>query len=392
MTSTVLNMLLHATAAGILAYVTNAIALMPWRRSRDCHWTERARLLWPARVSRGQNVVVLPLLLGVAAAMLPPQDDGFWPLNALAGVCAVIGVSYYFDRETTPHLTAREWVRQTFAGYALRLSAWGIVALFGVFMPREWGWRMFAMMVSFLTLYLAAISGAVFPLLRAMGLFYEPTERMRRIAGETSDRMQVQVRGIMSIRSPYAVAYAWPTRGMIAFSERFMEICSDREVAAIAAHELAHLREPSLSIAGRIVGAMGLVPLVFIRPAVHALGGFVGLMLPMLTTWGLFKFSTWHSHRLEKKADATAAETELDAGDYARALEKIYRENQLPAVNPTSDSTHPHLYDRMVAAGLTPDYPLPNPPAKLTLAGQLYWAAVGAMVSIYVVEMVIRDG
>lgn len=49
------------------------------------------------------------------------------------------------------------------------------------------------------------------------------------------------------------------------------------------------------------------------------------------------------------------------AGTYARALEKLYEANLMPVVGPAKE-VHPHLYDRMIAAGVTPDYPRPTPP------------------------------
>jgi hypothetical protein len=74
---------------------------------------------------------------------------------------------------------------------------------------------------------------------------------------------------------------------------------------------------------------------------------------------------------MEKRADQIAADKQLQEGVYARALEKLYRENQIPAVNVNDRQTHPHLYDRMLAAGITPDYPRPAKPQRFTVMG---WA------------------
>ena len=54
---------------------------------------------------------------------------------------------------------------------------------------------------------------------------------------------------------------------------------------------------------------------------------------------------------MEKRADQLALNEQVQEGVYARALEKLYRENKIPAVNVNDKQTHPHLYDRMVAAG-----------------------------------------
>ena len=67
------------------------------------------------------------------------------------------------------------------------------------------------------------------------------------------------------------------------------------------------------------------------------------------------------ARRMETRADKIAAENVADPAVYARALERLYQTNQMPAVMPKrSAKIHPDLYDRMVAAGVTPDYPRPK--------------------------------
>jgi hypothetical protein len=75
-----------------------------------------------------------------------------------------------------------------------------------------------------------------------------------------------------------------------------------------------------------------------------------------------------------------AFKEEMNAGIYACALEKLYRENQSPAVNASKRATHPHLYDRMIAAGITPDFPRPARPKRLTIIG---WILVIAFAVLF---------
>ena len=89
---------------------------------------------------------------------------------------------------------------------------------------------------------------------------------------------------------------------------------------------------------------------------------------------------------MEKRADQTAAENQINEGVYARALEKLYRENQLPAINVNDRQTHPHLYDRMVAAGITPDYPRPGRPKKMIWVGTAYACALGLLLALLVMR------
>jgi hypothetical protein len=66
---------------------------------------------------------------------------------------------------------------------------------------------------------------------------------------------------------------------------------------------------------------------------------------------------------MEGSADAAASHHELDPGVYAAALERMYSYSKIPAVL-NRPGIHGHLYDRMVAAGVTPSYPRPAPPSR----------------------------
>jgi hypothetical protein len=73
---------------------------------------------------------------------------------------------------------------------------------------------------------------------------------------------------------------------------------------------------------------------------------------------------------METNADAVGHGNEASEGTYARALERLHEVNAVPAVLRARRVTHPHLYDRMLASGVTPSYPRPEPPPRLpTLLG-----------------------
>jgi hypothetical protein len=68
--------------------------------------------------------------------------------------------------------------------------------------------------------------------------------------------------------------------------------------------------------------------------------------------------------RMEKRADEVA-HTAVSPARYARALERLYEANLVPAVlSKKAAKPHPHLYDRVLAAGVTPGYPRPEPPSS----------------------------
>ena len=169
------------------------------------------------------------------------------------------------------------------------------------------------------------------------------------------------------------------------FSERLLEVMSDEELDSICAHEATHLTESKWVFIGRLFGALALYPLIFILPVIHRFGlpGLLMLFVPILA---LVFLPRWLAQRMEKRADAGAAQQAADPVVYARALEKIYEANCMPAAMPKrSRLPHPDLYDRMVAAGVTPTYEQPRPPGKMSwttflLAG-LLGLQLGALIS-----------
>jgi hypothetical protein len=91
-------------------------------------------------------------------------------------------------------------------------------------------------------------------------------------------------------------------------------------------------------------------------------------MLPGLIRMAFFKRL---GRRLEVRADSTASQHQEEAGVYAQALERLYEMNHMPAVMPNNKTVHPHLYDRLLAAGMTPAYPRPAKPETLSWHGAI---------------------
>jgi len=90
---------------------------------------------------------------------------------------------------------------------------------------------------------------------------------------------------------------------------------------------------------------------------------------------------------LEIRADQAGTSHESEAGGYAMALEHIYQLNHVPAVMPGKRTIHPHLYDRLLAAGVTPSYPRPKAPGKV---GLQTFAVCGMIVGAGVLALMLR--
>jgi Zn-dependent protease with chaperone function len=207
--------------------------------------------------------------------------------------------------------------------------------------------------------------------LRLMKILKPPSVRLKAIVDDVATRTGVPVKATWQIDAIVANAFALTASRDLVFTDRLLKICNDEEIAAICAHEIAHLGEPNIVLAGRLVGSLYLFPLIFVAPLLHrfAAAGLIPAFLGMISISG---FAGWLTRRMERRADRLASAKAADEGVYAGALEKIYRENQLPAVNAARLQTHPNLYDRMLEAGVKPDYPRPNRPKSTTLVGWLY--------------------
>jgi Zn-dependent protease with chaperone function len=108
-------------------------------------------------------------------------------------------------------------------------------------------------------------------------------------------------------------------------------LCSDDEIAAICAHELAHLTESKTARYARSTRFLAFLPWVFFNPLMHEFGvlAFYGLLF---TTIGMPYLSRSISRKLESRADQMTKANEGDAGTYARALLRLYEDGLLPAV------------------------------------------------------------
>lgn len=361
-----------------MAALANWAGLIAWRRAAGAPWTERARLLWPVRFTAGINVFLIPVILNQAHWFLFRETAHWWISDGIASFLGALLGCYPLDREIFPQLNFKNWRHQVIAGWGIRFGIWVALIAACVLMPENIGAKMLLVAGSYLVLHFAIQWGLFLKYLRLVNFLKPAEERLQQIANVAAMRMNVTVRATWQLAGPLANAFALPTTHELVFSNRLLEICTDEEISAICAHELAHLKESKGVLAGRLLGSLMLFPLIFINPSIHQFGT-IGIFLPYLGMFIIAKSTKWLSHRMEQRADQIALTEQSNEGIYASALEKIYRESQIPAVNVNNRQTHPHLYDRMLAAGITPDYPRPTKPRRLTLFGWLYAILAGAV-------------
>jgi Zn-dependent protease with chaperone function len=169
---------------------------------------------------------------------------------------------------------------------------------------------------------------------------------------------------------PMANALADFAGKSIGVTDAAMATWSDEELAPVIGHEMAHLSEPwwawavrfsMLFVLAMLVALPSATPLLVNNLASHnflvptLLAGYCAVL-------GLFVFHRRVYRQMEVRADAMARQVESVPGAFARALEKGYQVNLVPVVVASRRHRYPELYERMVDAGVTPDYPRPAPP------------------------------
>jgi Zn-dependent protease with chaperone function len=349
------------------------IALRRLRRAAGAPWVERARLAFPAREHVTQSMVFVPLALGGTVFFPLAPELGLAP--AVWGVIA--GLSAFFGVTIAAYRLERDLVRRDFAipprgvplRALLRVIALGPYALMVALIPAHWGWMAVAVVALGTALLTVQVAGGWMYILRCLRLARPASQRLAEVVELASRRVGVRPRASLELDSPNANALALPLRRELVFTVSLLAALDDDELAAVAAHELGHLDEPWGVFLTRqvvpylIVGAIAGIPLG------GSFGPIAGLAPSLLMLAG-FAILRRVGRRMEERSDRVAREHEgADAGTYARALEKMYEANLMPVVMRSKWMIHPHLYDRMVAAGVTPCYPRPDPPPKDSLAG-----------------------
>ena len=367
----------------LLTYSSNRLALRPWRKAAGRHWSEHARLLFPVRRAAAANVWVLPAVLSLGAWLALPEKSPHWSLVMLSSLAGCIAGTLPLDRAMFPRIPMRELLRHCAVSWIAQFLTWGVFITATTLMPDVFDSRAALITLAVLLLLFFWSKSGALGLYRLFGLCSPAPERLMRIVRDTAGKMGAGYRDVWLLRSPFANAFAVPASGRLLFSERLLDVLGDAEISAICAHELAHLTEKRSDYLLRYLAWLTFLPWIFLHPLLHRFdeGGFFLLMaLTILVPKALRGLS----QKLEKRADGIAQAHETEPGVYAGALARIYEDGLLPAVNSRKTASHPDLYDRMEAAGITPDFPRPARPVNMAWHGRIFAGALGfvAMLSI----------
>lgn len=350
------------------------------------HWTERARH-WEPIVTTFRTITVFSLMIGAALGWLVAGPFSLLPVepSVLLGVLggwlgAFAGQLIFFPRVTT--VTWRDMLRRSLIyrvcfGMSIPFVILSMFCISTQMTPFRWG-----AMGIFSALYLFASLWPPLKLANKLGALRVAGAREQQILASISERLNHKPRGLWLFDVGFANAFALYFSNNIVMTDQLLECVDEHELDTILIHEMAHLTD---GVSNKLGAASGLVVLALmpflIATAINELwaGGLIlGLMVALLI------FNRRSARQMEDHADATSSEHQFDEGVYARALEKIYAYNLFAAVR-HKRRAHAHLYDRMLAAGVTPDYPRPEPPPKHNLLNGGYSFLTWMLLCFFVV-------
>jgi Zn-dependent protease with chaperone function len=374
LTSLVTGLVLVLAAFGLgwlVARMGVAIGLRRLRRATGAPWWERARQIFPARSVILMDLIVLPWIVGmlVLYPIAMKLDLPGRPLGVLSGLACLFGI-VVVSRGLERRICQREGAVPR--GGPLRalmvIAMMGPLALVVALIPTRWGWPAILVLGLGLGLMLIHLAGGWLPVLRWAGWLRPASPRLASVVARASERVGIRPNRTFEVDSPNANAMAWIWPRYLIFTTPILDVLDDDELGAIAVHELAHLNEPRSVFFLRSFS--GLLPILGMAsiPLGFTYGPWVALTCPVLMIL-LLLVMIRVGGKMEERSDRVGRQQEGESsGAYARALESIYRANLLPAVMRGKRQVHPHLYDRMIAAGSPPDYPRPAPPPRNGLA------------------------
>jgi Zn-dependent protease with chaperone function len=353
--------LIHFVSALLLTVILNALVLIPWRRSKraGAHWSEQARVLFPARRSAQMNLAFIPMLCLVVQVCVLSTDSPVPLWFAAAALPGAILGSYRFDRALYPETGFGKWLQQVTVSWILTMASLSLIWLGIALMPKTWDWRIGAVTGGVLLSRAWLIWGGGLWLCRLLGALAPTPPRLTAIVEKLASRFQIPPPRSWTTQALMANAWALPHTQTLVFTHLLLDHLTDEEVEAITAHEFAHLTESRGALVARTFFQLNFLPWLFVQPMVHTWDLPIAVLVASGISWLWTMCSRHFSTRMERRADTMARGETEDKTTLALALLRIYQVNQIPAVMPGKHLTHPHLYDRMLDAGVTPDFPRP---------------------------------
>jgi len=345
----------------ILTILLNRWSLGDWEQTATEHWTERARRFFPIQSSAQLNLFLGAInagLLGYWTARVGPAGV---VLFGLAGLVGGLAGNYFINRRIEPRWTPRRYSVAVARGWGILLLIAGAFFTAHSMIGAAFDSRAVLVVAIFLAANVWFVTAGAYQLLRFLGALRRAEPHLESLVQSEADRLGIRVKEVSILDDLRPLAFAMPIGRRVFLTDSLCRELSPLELRSVVVHELGHLTEPGPILAGRILGQLLLVPLLLMKPLAVASSGWA---IPLLLTTfvGLICGSKLLSRRMERRADQLASLGSDRSVAYAAALEKIYSLNLLPASGIARGRAHPDLYDRMIGAGIQPDYPRPKAP------------------------------
>lgn len=363
----------------VIGLVPVAAVRITLRRLRAAdHWTVRARDVYAARMAVVWGLLIVPaasLLLSTQAVgpLAPASPWLFGTAGALAAIAVASTTSWRLEGSVLGQPVGE--LRRYLTVVAVRwLPLVAIIAL-GISAPSR-------LASPWMTAWI------VTALLLGLGLRLQPTwlakTRLARPAGRTldtmvreaGDRLGVEVRSVLVIDHHLPNAFAFPWLRTVAFTKGAVATLGHDELEAVTLHELGHLNEPGAMVFLRQAVHFVWIPVAALRP-IHGSFGVVGVIAVLAALVALLVVVRRLATRMEARSDAQVLEHVHESTVYARALEKLYRIGNIPAV--LKRAPHGQLHQRLETAGVAPDFTPPAPPSIRVLLACAVTAGILAL-------------
>ncbi len=346
-----------------LAYALRALLVHRLRPAWAAHWSELARQAWALRSLLLLALLGLALIavsqvaFGYEPATAIPASISMWPMIVIV-VLPLVSVRNGFERRIGALPPTSQTVREAWG--VILIFAPGTLLLFGLGVARLGTTpRGFWLGIVISVVYLLFAWFVTVKLARALGLLRPARESIVNAVTRAAVAMNRPVPESYELVWSRANAAALLKFNWVFFTTRAADALSDAELEAIAAHEIAHLAEPNRVYWLRLLGNLTWLPAAIGILCVTS-GNPVGILIAGFGTGIAQAIKNHYTRWLEQRADHGARETV--GSSYATGLETTHRLNLIPAV--LKGSSHPSLYDRMLAAGHPPSFPRPVPPSR----------------------------
>jgi Zn-dependent protease with chaperone function len=253
-----------------------------------------------------------------------------------------------------------------------------LFAVMTINLPPHWNVRAVLTIAAAVFAYFWIQFGGWVRIARFLRLLIPADPKLVDAVKELAREWECPAPAVWMLRWRKANALAFPFSKAIAVTGKLDAILSPEEMKAVLEHEMAHLHEDRVTRLMRLLIPLLLLP-VFTLPlwwtddnwtAFAACYAFLIVGLILLRK---------RARRMEERADSFGGKAVEDARVYPQALAKLYESNHVPAVMPGKRMVHPHLYDRLLSTGITPDYPRPKPPSRWGILAALFTVVINVL-------------